>query len=386
MGGKLSVWIICGGRSAEHDVSLRSAGSVASALDTGKYNLHFVAITREGKWVSCPALEGYMAGALEGSERGGNASSGEAGPVWDGLRSLVERVALPAKEESPVRGNGRMVVFPVLHGPYGEDGTIQGLLEMLDIPYVGSSVLGSALAMDKAKSKEILFHKGIPVPRWVSFKPRETRGDGHNGRIAEIVRTVIGYPCFVKPANLGSSIGITKAKKPEELREAISLARKYDTKILVEEAIDAREIECSVLGNDHPIASVPGEIVPEEEFYDYEAKYADASSQLIIPAELSEEQVKRVRHLAVRAFGVLECCGMARVDFFLERRTGRVLVNELNTLPGFTEISMYPKLWEASGIPYSQLLDRLIELALERYHERKGLSVNREYPSGGIAE
>lgn len=376
MGGKLNVWIICGGRSAEHEISLRSAQSIASALDRRKYNLHFVKITEQGKWVSCPALESYMTGALKGPEGERKTSSAAGTPVWDGLRSLVEKASLPAREKGALEGDGRVVVFPVLHGPYGEDGTIQGLFEMLDMPFVGSSVLGSALAMDKAKSKEILFHKGIPVPRWVSFKPGT--GGAHNGRIPEIVDRVIGYPCFAKPANLGSSIGITKVKGPEELDNAIRLARRYDTKVVIEEAVDAREIECSVLGNDHPIASVPGEIVPASEFYDYDAKYADTGTELIIPAELSEEEVERVRHLAIRAFGALECCGMARVDFFLEKRTGRIMVNELNTIPGFTEISMYPKLFEASGISYSQLVDRLIELALERYHERKGLCVNRD--------
>jgi len=376
MDDKLNVWIICGGRSAEHDVSLESARSIASALDRRKYDLHFITITREGKWVGCPALEASAASALKGPEQGRNVSSSPPSPVWDGLRGLVGKASFPGIEKAPVDGDGRMVVFPVLHGPYGEDGTIQGLLEMLDIPYVGSGVLGSALAMDKAKAKEVLFHKGIPVPRWVSFKPGN--GERHNGRIPEIVATVIGYPCFVKPANLGSSIGITKVKRPEELEEAIRLARRYDTKILIEEAIDGREIECSVLGNDHPMASVPGEIVPAEEFYDYDAKYADPGTELIVPAELSEEHVERVRHLAIRAFRVLECCCMARVDVFIEKGTGRIIVNELNTIPGFTEVSMYPKLWEASGMPYSQLLDRLIELGLERHEERKGLAVDRD--------
>ena len=376
MDAKLDVWIICGGRSAEHEVSLSSAKSIASALDRRKYNLHVLTITKRGRWVSCPALETYTARALQGQESEGEPSVSPAAPLWHGLKGLVERVTLPAIEEAPPDGDGGMVVFPVLHGPYGEDGTIQGLFEMLDLPYVGCGVLGSALAMDKAKSKEILFHKGIPVPRWVSFKPGN--GDGHNGRIPEIVHTVIGYPCFVKPANLGSSVGITKVDGADDLGEAISLARSYDTKVVIEEAIDAREIECSVLGNDHPVASVPGEIVPAHEFYDYDAKYAEAGTELIVPADLSEEQVERVRHLAIRAFRALECCGMARVDFFLDKRTGRIIVNELNTIPGFTEISMYPKLWEASGLPYSRLLDRLIELGLERHEERKGLAIDRE--------
>jgi len=375
MDDRLNVWIICGGRSAEHEVSLRSARCIASALRPSKYSLYFVTITREGKWVSSPALEGHVAAAVEGTQYQGDSPPTSTAPAWDGLRELVQGVSLPAMQQGSIHGEGRMVVFPVLHGPYGEDGTIQGLFEMLDIPYVGSAVLGSALAMDKAKSKEILFHQGIPVPRWISFKPGVA--DARNGRVRQIVDTVIGYPCFVKPANLGSSIGITKVKSPDQLEEAISLARLYDTKVLVEEAVDAREIECSVLGNDCPVASVPGEVVPANEFYDYDAKYSDAETELLVPAELSEEQLARVRGLAIRAFRALECCGMARVDFFLEKRTGRIMVNEVNTIPGFTEVSMYPKLWEATGIPYPQLLDRLIELALERYEERKALLVNR---------
>ncbi len=373
MKDKLDLWVICGGRSAEHEVSLRSAQCIAAALDRGKYNPHFVTITKEGKWISGKALEGPASRALEKAESLA-ASSGTSLSVSDGLRALVDRISPVAPEGANNNGNGHMVVFPVLHGPYGEDGTIQGLFEMLDIPYVGSGVLSSALAMDKAKTKEILFHKGIPVARWISLKPGV---DGaRSGRISEIVATVIGYPCFVKPANLGSSIGITKVKNVDELQDAISRARQYDSKVLIEEAIDAREIECSVLGNDNPIASVPGEIVPGNEFYDYDAKYNDAGSELIVPADLSEEQVERVRRLAIRAFQALECCGMARADFFLDKKTGRILVNELNTIPGFTEISMYPRLWEVSGIPYPHLLDKLIELALERYRERKGLSVS----------
>jgi D-alanine-D-alanine ligase len=375
MGGKLDVWIIYGGRSAEHDVSVRSARCIALALERGKYNLHLVRITREGKWVGGAALEGEGPRLLESRKRRLRCSFRRRGSVSDGLLDLVESVS-PPEAEPPGNGNGRMVAFPVLHGSYGEDGTIQGFFEMLDIPYVGSSVLGSALAMDKAKSKEILFHKGIPVPRWISFKPGADGGG--KGRIPDVVERVIGYPCFVKPANLGSSIGITKVKSRRQLGDAIGLARKYDTKVVIEEAVEARELECSVLGNDDPIASVPGEIVPGNEFYDYEAKYIEARTELAIPAELTGEQVERVRELAIRAFKALECCGMARVDFFLDKKTGRIAVNELNTIPGFTEVSMYPKLWERSGLPYSQLLDRLIELALERHEERKGLSINRD--------
>lgn len=375
MGAKLKVWIICGGRSAEHEVSLRSAECIASALDRTKYDLHFLTITKEGKWASGKQLVGATPRALEEPQRERD-SSRRVSFVSEDLRDLVDEVSPAASKEAVQDGNGHIVAFPVLHGPYGEDGTIQGFFEMLGVPYVGSGVLGSALAMDKAKTKEILFHKGIPVPRWISIKPGV--GGAHNGRIPRIVATVIGYPCFVKPANLGSSIGITKVKSPDELDDAISLARRYDTKVLIEEAIDAREIECSVLGNDSPVASIPGEVVPANEFYDYDAKYSSKNTELIIPADLSAEQVERAQHLAIWAFEALECCGMARVDFFLDKRTGRILVNELNTIPGFTQVSMYPKLWEASGMPYSQLLDKLIELALQRCRERKGLSVNRD--------
>ncbi len=376
MSNKLKVWIICGGRSAEHDVSLRSAQCVAAALDRAKYNVNFVTITKEGKWVSGKAIEGPAARLLNEPLPEQEPASEAAVSLSDGLRDLVADVSLPASRQAGQNGNGHMVAFPVLHGPYGEDGTIQGFFEMLGIPYVGSSVLGSALAMDKAKTKEILFHKGIPVPRWISFKPGV--GDARNGRIPQIVATVIGYPCFVKPANLGSSIGVSKVKSPEQLEEAIALARRYDAKVLIEEAIDAREIECSVLGNDEPVASIPGEIVPSNEFYDYDAKYTNPDTELIVPTDLSEKHVERVRNLAILSFQALECCGMARVDFFLDRKTGRIVVNELNTIPGFTEVSMYPKLWEASGLPYPRLLDRLIELALERYRERRGLTANRD--------
>ncbi len=375
MSEKLNVWIICGGRSAEHEVSLESARSIALALDRQKYDLHFVTITKQGKWVGTGMLEKPDSPALE-HLWAGDAVPGENVPTSDGLGALAVKVSPLSAENGPTEGDRRMVAFPVLHGPYGEDGTIQGLFEMLDIPYVGSGVLGSALAMDKAKTKEVLFHKGFPVAKWISFKPNGA--DGCPGRIRDFVATVIGYPCFVKPANLGSSVGITKVKSPGELDHAIRLARGYDTKVVVEEAIDAREIECSVLGNGHATASVPGEIVPESEFYDYEAKYSAQETELMIPADLSREQVKHVQDLAVRAFHVLECCGMARVDFFLEKRTGRILINELNTIPGFTKVSMYPKLWEASGLPYAGLLDKLIELAMERHRERQQLSVDHD--------
>lgn len=356
MHNKLNVWIVCGGRSAEHEVSIRSARSIAAALDREKYVLDFVTITREGKWTSESFVSSFLSSCL----------CGDASTLG-------------------TQPHNRIVAFPVLHGPYGEDGTIQGFFEMLDLPYVGSGVLGSALAMDKAKTKELLFHNGLPVPRWVSLRP--DRDHARARRIREIVATVIGYPCFVKPANLGSSIGITKVHNCEELDEAIEVARTYDIKILIEEGIDAREIECAVLGNGQPLASLPGEIIPGREFYDYDAKYSDEVTELVIPADLPAEQVKRVQHFALRAFRTLECYGMARVDFFLDKVTGRILVNEVNTIPGFTEVSMYPKLWEATGIPYPMLLDRLIELAVEQYEEKKRLRADRDgLPAGATSE
>jgi D-alanine-D-alanine ligase len=267
-------------------------------------------------------------------------------------------------------GRGRAtrldVVFPVLHGTYGEDGTIQGLLELADLPYVGAGVLASAVGMDKAVMKSVFRDAGIPVCRWIVARPAEEAP----AALARRVGAEIGFPCFVKPANLGSSVGITKVKAAAGLGAAVAEAAAYDPKIVFEEAIDGREFECAVLGNDAPEASVVGELVPSHEFYDYVDKYVDQGARVIIPAEIPAETAETMRALAVRAFRAIDCTGLARVDFFLERPTGRVLVNEINTMPGFTSISMYPKLWEASGLPYPALLDRLIALALERHAAR----------------
>ncbi len=261
------------------------------------------------------------------------------------------------------------VLFPVLHGPYGEDGTIQGLLELADIPYVGAGVLASALAMDKAVSKRLLAQAGIPVVPWIAVLRRDWRREPE--RVAARVEREIGYPCFTKPANLGSSVGITKVHHAGELAAAMDEAARHDRKIVIERGIDARELEVSVLGNDDPVASVVGEIVPCHEFYDYEAKYVDDRSALLIPAPISPEEAATIQRLAVEAFRLIDAAGMARVDFFLERGTGRIYLNEINTIPGFTAISMYPKLWEASGLSFRDLVTRLIELALERHAERR---------------
>lgn len=396
---KPRIAVIFGGRSGEHEVSLMSARSVLQAIDRERFDVVPIGITREGRWL----LLDDPARALEaGVESAGGTPVAMLGdPTRPGL-SLLDgsdsssagggNAVAPAPRAgvaapSPALG-GIEVVFPVLHGPLGEDGTVQGLLELADVPYVGAGVLASALGMDKDLMKTVFAQRGIPVPRhrlvlrgeWDRARQARTEDD----LLAE-VEGAFGYPCFVKPANMGSSVGVSKAKDREGLRAALDLAAHYDRKILVEEFVDGREIECSVLGNDDPEASVPGEIVPSNEFYDYRAKYVDGQSGLIIPADLPPAVAEEVRRLAVAAFRALDCAGMARVDFFVERRArsgspegadpargglGRVLVNEVNTIPGFTQISMYPKLWEASGLSYRDLITRLVELALERHADK----------------
>ena len=322
---KIRVGVIFGGRSGEHEVSLRSAESILNAIDRQKYEVVPITISHEGRW---------------------------------------EPFTLSA---DPLAERGVDVVFPIVHGTYGEDGTVQGLFELANIPYVGAGVLGSAVGMDKDVMKRLLRNAGLPIVDYWTLRKRD---------LDSFLKTHIGalpYPVFVKPANLGSSVGITKVHAAEELPAALQTAAEYDQKIVVEQGVDAREIELSVLGNDDPVASLPGEIIPSHEFYDYNAKYVDEDSRLLIPAPLSEIQKNDARRLAIEAFKTLECSGMARVDLFLEKPTGKFYVNEINTLPGFTSISMYPKLWEASGIPYPELIDRLITLAIERHAEKKKL-------------
>jgi D-alanine-D-alanine ligase len=359
---KLRVGVLFGGRSGEHEVSLVSAQSVMSALDTSKYDIIPLGITKEGQWLTAGepmrVLQAKAEETRAVAQRGPHRGSGGLVPSTLQLIPGTERTDIPYVD----------VIFPVLHGPYGEDGTVQGLLELAGIPYVGAGVLGSATAMDKAMAKAVFRNHGLPcadyllVMRWAWEENPEM--------VAEQVLQRVGYPCFVKPANLGSSVGVSKVHQASELAPALDLAACYDRRLLVEKAVNAREIECSVLGNDHPIASVLGEIVPKREFYDYVAKYHDESTGLIIPADLPGDKAAEIQELAVRAFLALDCAGMARADFFLCRDTGQVYLNELNTIPGFTSVSMYPKLWEASGLPYPRLLDRLIELALERNQDR----------------
>jgi D-alanine-D-alanine ligase len=349
---KTRVGVIFGGRSGEHEVSLRSAESILRSLDPTKYDVVPIAITHEGRWLG-PGKAVTMLPSGEAPGKAIEAALTSGQPV-----AIAPEPRLDAIVD---------VFFPIVHGTFGEDGTIQGLLELAGAAYVGAGVLGSAVGMDKDVMKRLLRDAGLPVGDfWV------TRAGDIDGFVRE-QGPRLPYPVFVKPANLGSSVGITKAHDAGELPAALAVAAEFDRKIVIEKGIDAREIEISVLGNDEPRASVPGEIIPSREFYDYQSKYKDDDSRLLIPAPLSEPQVRQAQDLAIRSFKVLECSGMARVDLFLERPTGRFFVNEINTLPGFTSISMYPKLWEASGLPYSDLLDRLVELALERHADKKKL-------------
>ena len=318
---KIRVAVLYGGRSGEHEISLRSAESIIAALDPARYEVLRFFISKEGRW--------------------------------------EPRAISP----DPTANPGIDVVFPVLHGTFGEDGTVQGLLELADLPYVGAGVLGSAAAMDKDVTKRLLRDRGLPIVDFITV----TRG----AYDLDAICARLPFPLFVKPANLGSSVGISKVKTRQELAKALAVAGEYDRKIVVERGITAREFECSVLGNENPIAAVPCEIFPSREFYDYEDKYILGTSRTVLPADLTPEQTREVQRLAVESYRAVECEGMARVDMLLETATGQFFVNEPNTIPGFTSISMYPKMWEAAGLPYAKLLDRLIELALQRHASRK---------------
>jgi D-alanine-D-alanine ligase len=347
MSKKIVVALIFGGRSAEHEISLISASVIHKNMDKSRFEVLSIYVTKDGLWklVETPSADPK---ALAG---------GTKFPFvpWEVL-GFTSRI--PAD-----------IYFPVLHGPFGEDGTIQGLLEMAGVPYVGAGVLGSALGMDKAVAKTLFRERNLPIVPWLVIRETEWRKDKE--AVLRRIRREFALPFFIKPANLGSSIGITKIKARGETGPAVETAFRYDRKILVEKGISGREIECSVLGNDAPRASVPGEVVPFREFYDYADKYEEGKTGFVIPARLSRNMAVRVQRLAVEAFKALECSGMARVDFFLERETNRLYVNELNTIPGFTEISMYPKLWEASGLPFPKLIERLIALGFERNKARK---------------
>ena len=372
---KLRVGVIYGGRSGEHEVSLASAAAVFQNLDPERYEPVPIRIEKDGRWIlpdRAPSLVSaaeviHSAAAKLDPSSGSREAHLVAHPGNDTLMTIDRHQAQPV-----VSGLGLDVVFPVLHGPYGEDGTVQGLLELANVPYVGAGVLASAVGMDKATMKLVFTAKGLPVGDYEVVLKRDWQRDERAVMNAVVNR--LGFPMFVKPANLGSSVGISKARHATELRAAIDLAAGFDRKIVIEAAIpQAREIECAVLGNDEPEASVPGEIIPGREFYDYEAKYLDDSSKTLIPAPLTEAQTVEVRTLAIRAFKAVDCSGMARVDFLLAGDSGVLFVNEVNTIPGFTTISMYSKMWAASGLPYPKLVDRLIALALDRHAEKQQL-------------
>jgi len=364
---RLRVGVIFGGRSGEHEVSLASAASVIRALDPEKYEAVPIGIGKDGRWfIGTPAQK-----MLPDVLRQGHRVMLSADPSVGALLPMEERAA----------GSQRVdVIFPVLHGTFGEDGTVQGLLDLAGLPYVGSGVIGSAVGMDKDMAKRLFLQAGLPTGDFLAIL--RSQWEKGRERILKAVAKKFRFPVFVKPATLGSSVGMTKVHKREELAAALDLAAEFAQKILIERNIRGREIEVSVLGNDEPEASIPGEIIPHREFYDYTAKYLEEGTRLEIPAKLSKMQVRRFQEYAVRAFRCLECRGMARVDFFLEKPSGRIYLNEINTIPGFTSISMYPKLWEASGIPYRELIDRLIQLALAENREKQRTKYTIELPAG----
>jgi len=361
--GPLRVALLFGGRSAEHEVSLRSARSVFEAMDKRRYEPLPILLTREGAWYRRPAEIGSFEDCPSLREEDRILASPD--PSHGGFRHVSEK-----DRPGPIRVD---VVFPVLHGPYGEDGTVQGLLELADIPYVGCGVLASAVGMDKVLMKAAFRDAGLEIAPFFWFLRSEWRHDQER-ILARLGQST--FPVFVKPANMGSSVGITRVEHPSGFRSAVDLAARYDRKIVVEDGITGREIEVSVLGNDEPQASVPGEIVSHSEFYDYQEKYIHDTAELMIPAVLPTEQEEATRSAAVTAFKAVDGAGLARVDMFVTPE-GRVIVNEINTLPGFTSISMYPKLWEASGLPYDKLIDRLIELALERHRDKQNTATDR---------
>jgi D-alanine-D-alanine ligase len=359
---KTNVYVIFGGKSGEHEVSIRSARSVVDAIDKEKYTVIPLGIAKDGTWLCGTEAQKAITSYVK-MERG---ETKEVLPHLPVARELIE---LTKNEEFPP------VVFPVLHGPYGEDGTIQGMLEMMNVPYVGSGVLGSALGIDKVLQKQIFLEYGLPVVPFVWFLKKESKND--KKAVLERIKKLSSFPFFVKPANLGSSVGISKAHNEKELCDAIEFSGLYDRKIIVEKGIEnIREIEVSVLGNDEPDASVCGEIIPEHEFYDYDAKYIDDTTQLAIPAPISSDLQLRIQIIAKQAFQALNCSGFSRVDFFLEKETGKIWLNEINTIPGFTSISMYPKLWEATGVSYKTLIDKLIQFGIQRWKEKQQLATS----------
>ncbi|GKS11157.1 D-alanine--D-alanine ligase [Paenibacillus chitinolyticus] len=379
MSRKLRIGLIYGGKSGEHEVSLQTAHAVIGALDVSKYEITPFYITKQGEWRRGAALNGRVERkellAFDASE--GEAAGAALAPFFSGLTSQAGGVLTEvAAAGETTREEAVDVVLPLLHGTFGEDGTIQGLLEMANIPYVGAGVLASAVGMDKVAMKKMFAQEGLPQCVYRHF----TRSQWEKDQPFFLMETEIsiGYPCFIKPANLGSSVGISKARNRQELIEAVEYAFQFDRKVIVEEFVDAREIEVAILGNEEPLASVPGEIVSSGEFYDYKAKYVDGKSTMAIPADLPEETAAQIRELAVQAFQSIDGSGLSRVDFFLTRTDGQIYINEINTMPGFTPFSMYPLLWKETGKPYAELLDDLIRLALERHAAKQQIKYTVE--------
>jgi D-alanine-D-alanine ligase len=365
---RLRVAVLFGGRSGEHEVSLASAASVIRGLDPDKYEAVPIGISKEGHWLIGNAATKLLPDVLKNGQRIVMAAD------------PTDAALIPLDRSGSGMGQRLDVVFPVMHGTYGEDGTIQGLLDLAGLPFVGAGVLGSAVGMDKDIAKRLLQQSNIPVVPWVTVYRADWERDP--AAIQKQIEKKFRYPVFVKPAALGSSVGMTKVHSRAELGPALNLASEFAMKILVERAVNAREIEVAMLGNHDPKASIPGEIVPHREFYDYTAKYLEEGTALIIPAKLKPAQVKKIQALAVSAFRTLELLGMARVDFFLEKKGGKLYLNEVNTIPGFTSISMYPKLWEATGIPFRELIDQLITLALEVHQQKARTKYQIELPEG----
>ena len=363
---KLRVGVLFGGRSGEHEVSLASASSIIRGLDPQKYEAVPIGITKEGHWLIGEGAQKMLPEVL----RTGQRVVMSADPTESALMPI----------DGSARGQKLDVIFPVIHGTFGEDGTMQGLLELAGLPFVGAGVLGSAIGMDKDIAKKLMQVTGIPVVPWIAVQRADW--ERQPKEIRRAIEKKFKYPVFVKPATLGSSVGMTKVHSRAELGPALDLAAEFAMKIMVERAVSAREIEVSVLGNHDPRASLPGEIVPHREFYDYAAKYLEEGTKLLIPAKLKKSEVKKVQGMAVTAFRALELSGMARVDFFIEKRGGKIFLNEVNTIPGFTSISMYPKLWEANGIPFRELIGKLIDLALEQHREKARTKYQIELPEG----
>ena len=365
---KLRVGVIFGGRSGEHEVSLASAASVIRALDPEKYEAVPIGITKDGRWLVGTGAQKMLPEVLKSGER----VSLPPDPTAAALVPLAPSSGHPAVSVD--------VMFPVMHGTFGEDGTVQGLLELAGLPYVGAGVLASAVGMDKDVQKRLFAEAGLPIVPFLAVRRSEWERD--RAGVIKAVKKKFKFPLFIKPATLGSSVGMTRVKAAHQLGDAIDAAAEFALKILVEKAVSAREIEVSVLGNDEVKASIPGEVLPHREFYDYAAKYLEQGTRLLIPAPLKKKQVATFQDYAVRAFKAIDGTGMARCDFFLENKTGKIYINELNTIPGFTSISMYPKMWEASGLPYTKLIDRLIELAFELHREKARTKYSIELPAG----